>query len=407
MDPAPSSEWPQFTARLDRETPHLRVLLISIYVRDQERSLRFYVDQLGFRLAFDNHVEGGGRFLVVAPPDGTAVFALVTPEPGSRQYDLIGRSPDIVLVCEDVMAKYEEWSARGVTFVQLPQEPLWGGLFAGLEDIDGNSLKLVGSDGITQELDAHRQVLAERQETERRAAHELEIATHVQSRLFPQSPPPLRTLDYAGSCIQARHVGGDYFDFLKLGPDRLGLVVGDIAGKGMAAALLMASLQANLRSQSAVVTEPKRLLCSVNRVFFENTDSWSYASLIFTDYDDKTRRLRYANCGHFPGLLLRSTGVVERLESTAPVLGVFDVWDCQLIETSLERGDMLVLYTDGVTEAFNPDGEEFGEARLIEELQARRTMAPRDLIASIVTDVHQFNPDEQRDDITMIVAIGR
>jgi sigma-B regulation protein RsbU (phosphoserine phosphatase) len=128
---------------------------------------------------------------------------------------------------------------------------------------------------------------------------------------------------------------------------------------------------------------------------------------MFVDYNDETRRLRYANCGHFPGLLFRTSGLVERLESTAPVVGLFEEWDCHLLETTLAPGDMLVLYTDGVIEAFNRAGEEFGERRLVDDVRARRAMAPRELIASIVEDVHEFSPDEQRDDITMIVAIGR
>jgi len=159
-------------------------------------------------------------------------------------------------------------------------------------------------------------------EAERRVAQELEIAKQVQARLFPQSLPQLRTLEYAGICIQAREVGGDYYDFLNLDRDRLGFVIGDTSGKGIGAALLMANLQANLRSQSAIALEhPQQFLQSVNQLFYENTTDSSYATLVFAEYDDTSRRVRYANCGHYPGLLFRSDQTLERLDSTSTVLG--------------------------------------------------------------------------------------
>ena len=247
--------------------------------------------------------------------------------------------------------------------------------------------------------------MAERMEAERRAAQEIEIARQVQSRLFPQKHPPLRTLEYAGGCTQARQVGGDYYDFLDLGPGRLGLVLADIAGKGISGALLMANLQANLRSQYAVALEDlPRLLQSVNRLFHENTADNSYATLFFADYDDRTRRLRYANCGHLPPLLLRAGVVVARLEATSTVLGLFPSWSCSMEETLLAPGDILVLYTDGVTEAERGDGEEFGEARLVQCVCAHRSLPVGDLLTSIVSAVRDFSGPEQADDITLVVA---
>src|SRR5205814_6925717 len=172
----------------------------------------------------------------------------------------------------------------------------------------------------------------------------------------------LRTLDYAGICIQARQVGGDYYDFLNLGQERLGLVLGDISGKGIAGALLMANLQANLRSQCiAGFDDPERLLRSVNQLFYDNTADNAYASLFFGEYDDQLQRLRYANCGHLSALLLRGDNTLERLDSTCTVLGLFKDWDCSISECHLLSGDILALCTDGITESFNPVGEEFGE----------------------------------------------
>ncbi len=266
-----------------RDSPHLRLHCVNVFVRDQDRSLRFFVDQLGFNVAFDTRVQSGERWVGVAPPDGAAILALIAPQPNSEQYKLIGRATQIVFVTEDVTAKFQEWSKRGVRFQTTPrlkriryqfqpaqsapaggatpnaelaavsrtgmllgeETPVWGGIVARFRDVDGNSFSLVSFDELTHAMEAQRRAVAAKQEAERRAAHELEIAKHVQSRLFPQVLPPLNSLEYAGVCIQARKVGGDYYDFLDLGQGRFGFVIADISGKGIAAALLMANLQAN------------------------------------------------------------------------------------------------------------------------------------------------------------------
>jgi phosphoserine phosphatase RsbU/P len=410
----------------ERPAPHLSIYLVNIFVRDQERSVRFYVDQLGFQLAFDADYQAGHRWVAVSPPDGSTVLLLIQPKKGSAEYKLIGRATHVVLVTENVTATYREWRNRGVRFGFTPRlrrvkyerpistppggappgsPPAWGGVFTRFEDIDGNSFTLVSIDEMSRSIQAQRQAVAEKLEAERRAAQELEIAKQVQARLFPQTQPACGTLDYAGICIQALQVGGDYYDFLDLGPQRLGLVVGDIAGKGMAAALLMANLQANLRSQyAAALDQPQLLLRSVNQLFYENTVDSAYATLFFAEYDGRTERLRYVNCGHLPALLLRRDDSMERLGSTCTVLGLFQEWDCALGENDFHAGDTLLLYTDGVTEAFNDAGDDFGERRLMEALRRHRQRSSQDLLASIVDEVRQFSPHEQQDDITLIVA---
>jgi serine phosphatase RsbU (regulator of sigma subunit)/catechol 2,3-dioxygenase-like lactoylglutathione lyase family enzyme len=414
----------------NRQFPYLGIHAVNVFVRDQDRSLRFYLDKLGFQIAFDAQVQSGQRWLAVSPPDGTAVLTLIAPERGSLQYKLIGRATQVVFVTDDVPAKFREWSHRGVRFRHAPrlrrvqykaqdsargseappiesvkQPALWGGIFTRFEDIDRNSFALVSFDEVTHAVEAERRANAEKLEAERRAAQELDIAKQVQARLFPQILPTLNTLEYAGVCIQARQVGGDYYDFLNLGRERLGLVIGDIAGKGIAAALLMANLQANLRSQCAIaLDQPQRFLRSVNQLFYENTAENAYATLFFAEYDDKAGLLRYANCGHLCALLLRRDGKLERLHSTATVLGLFKDWDCSVGERRLLGGDTLALYTDGITEAFNDAQEEFGEPRLVEALRRHRELPSRDLLASIVDEVRRFSPREQHDDITLIVA---
>ncbi len=416
--------------RLEGPAPFLRIQSVNIFVRDLDRSLRFYVEQLGFSLALDARVQSGRRWAAVAPPDGVAMLSLVEAEPNSAEFKLVGRATQVAFVAEDVMAKYREWRQRGVRFISTPRlrrlkyrvqvaasnspdpkasseqpPPIWGGVFTRFKDPDGNSFSLVSFDELTRELEAQRRAAGARQEAERRAAQELEIAKQVQARLFPQTLPLLRTLDYAGVCLQARQVGGDYFDFLNLGRDQVGLVIGDTSGKGIAAALLMANLQANLRSQCAIaLDEPERFLRSVNQLFYETTIDVSYATLFFAQYDDESLRLLYANCGHLPALLLRGDNTLERLPSTCTVLGLFHDWQCSIGERRLSPGDTLALYTDGITEAFNPAEEEFGEQRLVEALRRHRKLPSQALLESVVKEVQRFSPQEQHDDITLIVA---
>jgi serine phosphatase RsbU (regulator of sigma subunit) len=256
--------------------------------------------------------------------------------------------------------------------------------------------------------------MAERIEADRRIVQEMEIARQVQARLFPQKLPAMKTLEYTGCCIQARTVGGDYYDFLELRPGRLALVLADIAGKGVSGALLMANLQANLRSQYAIaIDDLPRLLTSVNRLFYESTNDASYATLFFADYDESTRKLRYANCGHLPPALLRAgsqdqaskLSKVEWLDSTCTVMGLFEAWQCEIAEVQLAPGDTLVLYTDGVTEAANSEGEEFGETHLLATLESHASVPVGPLLDAVVAAVQQFSGgSEQQDDITLVIA---
>ncbi|MGC2233321.1 MAG: SpoIIE family protein phosphatase [Candidatus Acidiferrum sp.] len=410
--------------------PHLSIQCVNLFVRNHDRSIRFFVDQLGFHLAYDAKLQSGERIVAVAPPDGSTVLALVVPKPNTPEHKLIGRSTNIVLITEDVLAKFQEWSKRGVRFHSTPRlkrlkydsekpsakspadspilgmEPtVWGSVVARFRDIDGNTFSLVSFDEVTHALEAQRRAAAAKLEAERRDAQELEIANEVQCRFFPQIRPPIPALDYAGHCFPARAVGGDYYDFLDLGPGRFGLVIGDVSGKGIAAALLMANLQAHLRSQCAIsLDHPERLLQSVNQLFSQNTPDGAFATLFFADYHVSSGRVRYVNCGHLPALILRSDDSIDRLNSTATVLGIFKKWECETGERTLCPGDTLALYTDGITEAFNDERDEFGEGRLIESLRRHRSLCSQSILESVVADVRQFSPHEQHDDITLIVA---
>ena len=247
--------------------------------------------------------------------------------------------------------------------------------------------------------------MAERLEAEGRAEHEMDLAKQVQSRLLPEQPPSLRTLECAARCVQARAVGGDYYDFLELGAPLTGLVLADISGKGFPAALLMASLQATLRSRLGHdMLDLPRQLRSVNQLLYRSSEANRYATLFLGVYDDTTRRLTYANCGHNPPVLLREDGSLCRLAPTAPVLGLLEEWECESGELSLANGDLLALFSDGITEAFSDAGEEFGEERLIELLRANRGLEAAALVDAVSRRVTEFSGRHQEDDMTLLVA---
>jgi len=277
------------------------------------------------------------------------------------------------------------------------------------EPYSGEDVSLLASVGTQAGLALENIRLAEtmaaRLEVERRTARDLEIARDVQAKLLPQDRPPLATLDYAGACLQARIVGGDFFDFVAMGSGQVGLVLADISGKGISAALLMATLQANLRALYAQARDDLAgILAVVNKVFYDSTAANHYATLFFGLYDENTRTLRYANCGHLPPIVRRSSGAIERLSVTGPVVGLFESWKCETRCVQLEVDDLLVIFTDGVTDATALNGEEFGEQRLAEVIGDHHDLPARALLQEIVDDVKRYGGPEQFDDLTLIVA---
>ena len=284
---------------------------------------------------------------------------------------------------------------------RLSEEPYSGEDKSLLESVAGQAAVSLENMTLAEQI-------ADRLELERRAQHEMQIARDVQSRLFPQVTPALATLEYAGSCLQARQVGGDYYDFVDLGASRVAFVLADISGKGIAGALLMANLQANLRSRYEFAPDNlPGLLKSVNQLFYENTPDDRYATLFLGVYDDTTRELVYANCGQNPPLLFRREGKVEKLRATATVIGLFPRWECETRTVTLQPGDVLVIYTDGATEANDAAGNEFGEERLSHTVRQHLRDAPAETLSGIQSAVMKFSAGEQFDDLTLVVMRAR
>jgi phosphoserine phosphatase RsbU/P len=269
---------------------------------------------------------------------------------------------------------------------------------------DKRLLAAVGSQaGVALENIRLAEKIAEQMEAERRTAREMEIAKEVQRRLLPQAPPPLLTLDCACKCVQARSVGGDYFDFLELRNRQTGFVVADVSGKGVHAALLVANLQAQLRSQSRLAPlDPVRLLQEVNQALWASTAPEHYVTLFFAIYDDVDRSLRYVNCGHNPPVLLRSHGALERLPATATVVGLFERWESDVVRIHFAPGDVLAVFSDGITEA-SRENEEFGEDRLLGVLAAERHSPAAEIVRAVLKEVERFGEGAQSDDLTILV----
>ncbi len=303
-----------------------------------------------------------------------------------------------------IMAREKKLAGLLVLGERLSEEPY--------SDEDEKLLALVaGQAGVALENIHLAEEMAARQTAEAKRVNEMSIAREVQVKLFPQRMPPLVTLDYAGSCDQARTIGGDYYDYLDMGKGRVGFALADISGKGIFAALLMANLQANLRGQYALALSESDglgiLMRSVNRLFFESVTPGLYATMFIADYSDQGCRLRYVNCGHNPPLLLRGSGACEKLEATATVVGLVDEWECTVGEVTLAPGDILVVYSDGVTEASSDEGEFFGEARLEATLRQHAHLPAGELTRKIAATVHTFSGKEQEDDLTLLVAKAR
>ncbi len=233
---------------------------------------------------------------------------------------------------------------------------------------------------------------------------EMDSAGRVQARLSRREHPRLETLEFAGLCLPRRAVGGDFYDFLEPAPGRLALVLGDVSGHGVPAALMMAALQASLRTHYAVsAVDLGERIEFVNRLLYECTAAEHYAGLFVGEYDDGSGRLRYANCGHVPPLLVRDDRV-ERLRPTGSVLGVFEHWGGAIEEVMLGHGDVLALVTDGIIEATDAADAEFGELRLLSTLLRYRHLPPESLARAVSRDVRLSCRTRPIDDATILVA---
>jgi sigma-B regulation protein RsbU (phosphoserine phosphatase) len=234
------------------------------------------------------------------------------------------------------------------------------------------------------------------------------VACEVQQRLFPQVRPALATMDYTGFCEPALGMSGDYYDFLDLAPGKVGLVVADVVGKGIPAALLMASVHGCIRTHAPRFQDRcGEVLVQVNTSLYEATDAPMFATVFYAVYDDASRVLTYANAGHEPPILLRPAfhPRCARLDSRTAPIGLRPTLPAEQMSIRLVPGDWLAIFTDGITEAADENGEEFGRERLVAAMDRNLEQTAEEMRARILADLRAHSRGvPQMDDVTLITA---
>jgi len=244
------------------------------------------------------------------------------------------------------------------------------------------------------------------QDLEQQLKFELDEAREIQRGLMPRRMPQLRGFSLASAWQPAHTVSGDYLAAFKFDESHASLCVADVAGKGFPAALLMSNLQAALKSLTSERIGPSDLCLKLNRIMCGNTPLRKFVSCFYGDLDVSSRKLTFTNAGHNPPMLMRASGECVRLEEGGPVIGAFCESSYVQQETQLHEGDKLLLFTDGVTEARDASGDEFGEHRLQECLRAFRGSNAAELRTQILNEVRQFCADDFDDDATLMVVIA-
>jgi sigma-B regulation protein RsbU (phosphoserine phosphatase) len=292
------------------------------------------------------------------------------------------------------------------------------------------------------EMSADIESLLEERVEREKLEREIEIAAEVQAQLFPREVPNLWGAEIVGECRAARGVAGDYYDYIEVTPGLIALALGDVSGKGISAALVMSNLQASLRAQTTILAERLKLsprvtltsaaaaggdetdaelpcgvtgidtdcavenmAASINDQLCRSTDSNRFATVFLALYDDRTRRLRYTNAGHNPPLVVRASGAVEKLDVGGTVLGAFDWARYEEAAATLEAGDLLLVYSDGISEAQNHAGEEYDDERLARFAVANRHLSSDDLRAAVFDEIDAWTGGRESDDDQTVVIL--
>lgn len=246
----------------------------------------------------------------------------------------------------------------------------------------------------------HRQLV-----DQKRVEEQLHIAHNIQQRLLPAQAPAVPGYDIAAICLPTHEIGGDYYDYIDLTDGMLGLVVADVSGEGIPAALVMTAFRALIRTQARSRWSPAHIAQMVNRILPEFTGQANFVTAVYGILNPAEGTFRYANCGHNPPLVLRARGQMELLDRTGPLLGVIPQAKYSMGEVLLEPGDRLVLYTDGVVEAANQDGQIFGTERLTRLKALSQDIPAAQLIDAIIQATNVFSgSDSFEDDVALVVV---
>ncbi|HEX6805570.1 MAG TPA: PP2C family protein-serine/threonine phosphatase [Terriglobales bacterium] len=235
-------------------------------------------------------------------------------------------------------------------------------------------------------------------------AQELRQALEIQRGLLPKEIPQLPGFAITGAWEPARVVGGDYYDVIRLGPEKIGICIADVAGKGISAALLMANVQAAVRAFASETVSPSRVCSQINSVLCTNIAPGKFVTLFYGVLDAGSRTLQFTNAGHLRPLLIREGAPAQHLENDGALLGVFPEWSYEDSTVEVRTGDLLLLFTDGITEAMRQDGEEFGEERLSHAITKGEPRALEELQSDVLQRVKQFCDSRLNDDATLVMV---
>ena len=284
----------------------------------------------------------------------------------------------------------------GRDLVQGSALATWGLTFAGATAM---AILVASLYRVRLELQASRHQLA-------RKDAELSFALEVQRALFPRQLPDREGLQFSGVCIPARGISGDFYDVMRLTDGRMVFAIADISGKGISAAILMANLQALLRTLSETLDSPGLICSKLNQHLHQVTDASRFATFFYAEWNPKNGALRYVNAGHHPPVFVAANRPDKngRMDKGGTPLGVFPDAEFQVGETHLEADDLLVLYSDGVTEAESEMGEEFGEQRLRQVIDANRNKPLPEIKSAILGAVRKWAGQEQEDDMTLLLV---
>ena len=255
-------------------------------------------------------------------------------------------------------------------------------------------------------ISALKKAIKKHEEMEmQKITRELEIAKDVQQKLLPRNSPEIKNLDYFGLCIPAEAVGGDYFDYFKINKDEIAFAIADISGHGLSSALLMAGLVGFVRSNAMMYNDDLKIFMEkVNGLMCGTTDGSKFATFFYSVYNSETRILKFVNAGHNPPFLYKSkTKTFEELKTDGFIIGAISSFQYKESQTTLENNDVLLFYTDGITETFNLKNEQFGEDRLKKTIEENLNLPSKEFCEKIIKDVREFSEGkEQADDMTLL-----
>ena len=246
--------------------------------------------------------------------------------------------------------------------------------------------------------------LYDEEQSLKKIEEELKIANDIQTRLLPKTNPQINGFDIASKSVPAKEVGGDYYDFIQIDENNIVICLGDISGKGMPAALLMANLQATLRGQALFTSSAGECLTRANKLLYRSTDRQNYATLFYGILDSSNDTFRFSNAGHNPPILMNSDKKVIRLTKGGTVLGFMEDFQFEEDSVNLKKGDTIIIYSDGIDEAFNIDDEEYGEENLLSIIKDVLSLDAEKIIENVFESVRFHVQDApQSDDITIVV----